>query len=276
VPFAIKRRKGKKEKQMAATLDTSKVASSKSASLSSSDVNDGIVDIFELHDTTSMKGLDLEVRQGSSKGPFKLVSRGISSNLRYEYEIEGTYTFSSLKLSHIVWELLEKGENFDRVKRCVEKVASPHEKKECDSKFEFLPLYVQIKARFPSETEIKTDHSDVDDIHRGHFINVFINVFHKESVDQDFGAPFIKDTPTNIPQYYGLAYDSAVPHRTGWNRKSGARYLILVTWVKCRLEESNNGKSVYSFVKLPSDVLNAHHRRYQKKFNVELRPQTEC
>ena len=110
---------------------------------------------------------------------------------------------------------MEKGETFDRVKKCVEKVASPQEKKPCDSNFDFLPIYVQIKARYPSKTEIKTDHSDVDDIHRGHFINVFINVFHNESVDRDFGAPFIKDTPTNVPQYCGLEYDSAVPHRTG-------------------------------------------------------------
>jgi hypothetical protein len=60
VPFAMKRR-GKKEKQTAATLDTGDVASSKSATLSTSHLNDGIVDIFELHDTTSIKDLDLEV-----------------------------------------------------------------------------------------------------------------------------------------------------------------------------------------------------------------------
>ena len=84
---------------------------------------------------------------------------------------------------------MEKGKTFDRVKRCVEKVDSPQEKKQCDSNFDFLPIYVQIKARYPSKTEIKTDHSDVDDIHRVHFINVFINVFHNESVDRDFGAP---------------------------------------------------------------------------------------
>ena len=83
MPFAMKRR-GKKEKQTAATLDTGDFASSKSATLSTSHLNDGIVDIFELHDTTAIKDLDLEVRQGTQKGPFKLVSKGISSNLRYD------------------------------------------------------------------------------------------------------------------------------------------------------------------------------------------------
>jgi len=273
VPFAIKRRKGKKEKQMAATLDTSKVASSKSASLSSSDVNDGIVDIFELHDTTSIKDLDLEIRQGKQ---YRLVTKGSTSNLRYDYKFAGTYSFSSLHLSNIVWELLEQGDNFERVRKCVEKAASPCKKKQFDSTFEFLPLFVQIKARFPDAKRIQKNHTDVDDIHRGHFINVFINVFHKESVDQDFGAPFIKDTPTNIPQYYGLAYDSAVPHRTGWNRKSEVRYLILITWVKCRLEESSDGKSVYSFVELPGDLVKDHYSWFENKFNVELRPQIEC
>jgi len=273
VPFITMRRRGKKEKETAATLETRNVASSKSASLSSSDVNDGIVDIFELHDTTSIKDLDLEIRQGKR---FRLVTKGSTSNLRYDYKFAGTYSFSSLHLSNIVWKLLEQGDNFERVRKCVEKAASPCKKKQFDSTFEFLPLFVQIKARFPDAKRIQKNHTDVDDIHRGHFINVFINVFHKESVDQDFGAPFIKDTPTNIPQYCGLAYDSAVPHRTGWNRKSEVRYLILVTWVKCRLEESNDGKSVYSFVELPGDLVKDHYSWFENKFSVELRPQTKC
>ena len=271
MPFIMMRRRGKKEKETAATLETRNVASSKSTSLSSSDVNDGIVDIFELHDTTSLKDLDLEIRQGKQ---YRLVTKGSTSNLRYDYKFAGTYSFSSLHLSNIVWELLEQGDNFEKVRKCVEKAASPFKKKPLDSKFEFLPIFVQIKARFPRAKRIQTNHTDVNKVHRGQFINVFINVFHKESVDKDFGAPFIKDTPTNIPQYCGLAYDSAVLHRTGCNRRKDVRYLILITWVKCRVEDSNDGKRVYSFVKLPGELVKDHYSWYENEFNVELRPQS--
>ena len=258
---------------MAATLDTSNVASSKtmSTTLPSFHVNHGTVDSFKL-DVTFREDLHLKIIQ--EEGSYKLVHGGDKFDLSFDYKFAGTHSFSSLELSHIVWGLLERGDNFERVRKCVEKAASPCKKKPLDSKFEFLPIFVQIKARFPRAKRIQTNHTDVNKVHSGQFINVFINVFHKESVDKDFGAPFIKDTPTNIPQYCGLAYDSAVLHRTGCNRRKDVRYLILITWVKCRVEDSNDGKRVYSFVKLPGELVKDHYSWYENEFNVELRPQS--
>ena len=266
------KRRRKKEKQTAATLDTRNVASSKSIILSSFHVNHGTVDSFKL-DVTFREDLHLKIVQ---EGSFKLMYGGDKFDLRCDYKFAGTHSFSSLHLSNIVWKLLEKGDNFERVRKCVEKAALPCIKKQFDSKFEFLPLFVQIKARFPCAKEIRTNHTDVKKIHRGHFINVFINLLHEETVDKDFGAPIIRNNSTIIPQYCGLAHDSSVPHRTGCNRKNEVRYLILITWVKCRLEESNDSKRVHSFVKLPGELVKEHYSWFENKFNMELRPQTEC
>ena len=258
---------------MAATLDTRNLASSnkKSTTLSSFHVNHGTVDSFKL-DVTFREDLHLKIIQ--EEGSYKLVHGGDKFDLSHDYRFAGTHSFSSLHLSNIIWELLERGDNFERVRKCVEKAASPCKKKQFDSKFEFLPLFVQIKARFPRAKRIQTNHTDVNKVHRGHFINVFINLFHEETVDKDFGAPFIRNNPTIIPRYCGLAYDSAVPHRTGCNRRKDVRYLILITWVKCRVEDSNDGKRVYSFVKLPGELVKDHYSWYENKFNVELRPES--
>ena len=145
---------------------------------------------------------------------------------------------------------------------------------------EFLPIYVQIKARFPKEKKCKTggrlkNHRDIDTY--GQLVNVYINLFHEEVVDQNFGSPVVCGRSTSTPKYYGFAHDSAVPHRTGTNTRAENRYMVLVTWARCQLLDSKNkqGKEVYTILNnLPQgDVLNTHQSWFEERFNVKLRPQ---
>ena len=209
-------------------------------------------------------------------------SNGDSYDLRYEYGDLGTHTFSCVHLSRMIWDLFELDNNLEKVKKCVKDAffASTRKRENNTSQVEFLPIYVQIKARFPKEKKCKTggrlkNHRDIHTY--GQLVNVYINLFHEEVVDQNFGSPVVCGRSTSTPKYYGFAHDSAVPHRTGTNTRAENRYMVLVTWARCQLLDSKNkqGKEVYTILNnLPqSDVLNTHQSWFEERFNVKLRPQ---
>ena len=82
-----------------------------------------------------------------------------SYDLIYEYGDLGTHTFSCVHLSRMIWDLFELDNNLEKVKKCVKDAffASTRKRENNTSRVEFLPIYVQIKARFPKEKKCKTE-----------------------------------------------------------------------------------------------------------------------
>jgi len=105
---------------------------------------------FKLDISSRFKNDFLSIESGKFR--YKVnYSNGDSYDLIYEYGDLGTHTFSCVHLSLMIWDLFEVDNNLEKVKKCVKDAifASTRKWENNTSQVEFLPIYVQIKVRFP-------------------------------------------------------------------------------------------------------------------------------
>ena len=189
----------------------------------------------------------------------------------YEDEDGDVATYASEQLSLRCWKFLMEDGNVivkglanlrdepNKLNVDSDKVADP------PKAFEFLPMFIQVKENIQFGKKTEEQHRDLEV--KGMCYNVFFNIFHEESVDESFGAPIVCEQSRSIPQYGGIAFDSANLHKTGHNELKKSRYLLLVTFLKCELITTIDGRRshrVPNLYYLDNDIAAKHMAWYRK------------
>ena len=186
--------------------------------------------------------------------------------LQKEYEDGGVATYASEELSSRCFKFLNEDGNSDVIVNGLANLDQVADLPKAQGRFfDFLPIFIQVKTNDMFDKKKRKQHRDLNE--KGMCYNVFFNIFHEEDVDESFGAPIVCNQSRSIPQYGGIAFDSADLHKTGHNKLNKSRNLLLVTFLKCELITTIDGRREYRVPNLEylnSEVAAKHMAWYQQ------------